>query len=76
MSPMSIYAVQAAVQALQHAAIDPASIPQNLRFGCILGSTTGSPQAITQTYETLLAKMNTSCSAPANSSAASPTPSP
>ena len=56
MSPMSILAVQAAVQALQHAGIDSAGIPENLRFGCIMGSTTGSPQAITQTYETLLAK--------------------
>jgi 3-oxoacyl-[acyl-carrier-protein] synthase II len=56
MSPMSILAVQASVQALQHAGIDAAGIPENLRFGCIMGSTTGSPQAITQTYETLLAK--------------------
>jgi 3-oxoacyl-[acyl-carrier-protein] synthase II len=56
MSPMSILAVQAAIQALQHAGIDSAGIPENLRFGCIMGSTTGSPQAITQTYETLLAK--------------------
>ena len=56
MSPMSIYACQAATQALSHAGIDPAAIPQNNRIGCIMGSTTGSPQAITQTYETLLAK--------------------
>jgi 3-oxoacyl-[acyl-carrier-protein] synthase II len=56
MSPMSIYAVQAATQALQQAGINPASIPENNRVGCIMGSTTGSPQAITQTYETLLAK--------------------
>ena len=53
---MSIYACQASNQALAHAGIDPASIPQNNRIGCIMGSTTGSPQAITQTYETLLAK--------------------
>ena len=56
MSPMSIMAVQAALQALQHAGIDPAAIPTDSRFGCIMGSTTGSPIAITQTYETLLAK--------------------
>jgi 3-oxoacyl-[acyl-carrier-protein] synthase II len=56
MSPMSIYAVQAATQALQHAGINPAEIPENPRIGCIMGSTTGSPQAITQTYEILLAK--------------------
>ncbi len=29
MSPMSIFAVQASVQALKHAAIDPAGIPEN-----------------------------------------------
>jgi 3-oxoacyl-[acyl-carrier-protein] synthase II len=56
MSPMSIYAVQASTQALQQAGIDPATIPENNRVGCIMGSTTGSPQAITQTYEILLAK--------------------
>jgi 3-oxoacyl-[acyl-carrier-protein] synthase II len=56
MSPMSIYAVQAATQALKHAGIDPAAIAPNPRIGCIMGSTTGSPQAISQTYEILLAK--------------------
>jgi 3-oxoacyl-[acyl-carrier-protein] synthase II len=56
MSPMSIFAVQASIQALAHARIDSAHIPENPQFGCIMGSTTGSPQAITQTYETLLAK--------------------
>jgi len=56
MSPMSILAVQASIQALAHAGIDAASIPENLRIGCIMGSTTGSPIAITQTYETLLAR--------------------
>ncbi|HEY1922914.1 MAG TPA: beta-ketoacyl synthase N-terminal-like domain-containing protein [Tepidisphaeraceae bacterium] len=54
MSPMSIYAVQATLQALKQAGIDPASIATNPRIGCIMGSTTGSPIAITQTYETLL----------------------
>ena len=56
MSRMSIYAVQATVEALRHAGIDPLGIPENPRFGCIMGSTTGSPDAITKTYETLLAK--------------------
>jgi 3-oxoacyl-[acyl-carrier-protein] synthase II len=54
MSPMSIYAVQATLQALKQAAIDPTSIATDSRIGCIMGSTTGSPIAITQTYETLL----------------------
>lgn len=53
MSPMSIFAVQASVQALKHAAIDPAGIPENPRFGCIMGSTTGSSISLTQTYQTL-----------------------
>jgi 3-oxoacyl-[acyl-carrier-protein] synthase II len=53
MSPMSIFAVQATLQALQRAGIDPAGIASNPRLGCIMGSTTGSPIALTQTYETL-----------------------
>ena len=56
MSRMSIYAAQASMEALKRAGIDPATIPDNPRFGCIMGSTTGSPDAITQTYETLFAK--------------------
>jgi 3-oxoacyl-[acyl-carrier-protein] synthase II len=56
MSPMSIMAVQASAQALQHAGIDAATIPGDPQFGCIMGSTTGSPQAISNTYELLLAK--------------------
>jgi 3-oxoacyl-[acyl-carrier-protein] synthase II len=56
MSRMSIYAAQASMEALKHAGIDPATIPDNPRFGCIMGSTTGSPDAITRTYETLFAK--------------------
>jgi 3-oxoacyl-[acyl-carrier-protein] synthase II len=56
MSRMSIIAVQAAQEALRHAGIDPAIIPSDPNVGCIMGSTTGSPEAITQTYEILLAK--------------------
>ena len=56
MSTMSIFAVQASMQALQHAGIDPSSIADDPGFGCIMGSTTGSPQALTQTYEILFAK--------------------
>ncbi|HUB26756.1 MAG TPA: beta-ketoacyl synthase N-terminal-like domain-containing protein, partial [Tepidisphaeraceae bacterium] len=54
MSPMSIFAVQAANEALRQARLDPATIAGNPRIGAIMGSTTGSPQAITQTYESLL----------------------
>jgi 3-oxoacyl-[acyl-carrier-protein] synthase II len=56
MSRMSIMAVQASAQALQHAGIDPAAIPADPRFGCIMGSTTGSSEALTECYEKLLAK--------------------
>lgn len=56
MSPMSILAVQATMQAMEQAGLDKAAVPDNPRFGCIMGSTTGSPLAITRTYETLLAK--------------------
>ena len=56
MSRMSIFAVQASLQALEHAGIAAAGIPTNVRFGCIMGSTTGSPEATTQSYETLFAK--------------------
>jgi 3-oxoacyl-[acyl-carrier-protein] synthase II len=54
MSPMSIMAVQASNQALQQARIDPASIRGNPEFGCIMGSTAGSGQALARTYEMLL----------------------
>lgn len=56
MSRMSIMAVQAANQALAHAGIQASSIPENPRFGCVLGSTTGSPETTTQSYQTLLAQ--------------------
>lgn len=56
MSPMSIYAVQASQQALAQAKIDPATLATNDRIGCIMGSTTPSPIAITNTYEMLLGK--------------------
>src|SRR5208282_5149034 len=39
-SPMSILAVQAAVQALGHAGIDSAGIPENLRFCFNVAATT------------------------------------
>jgi len=56
MSPMSIYAVQASQQALAQAGIDGTSLATNDRIGCVMGSTTGSPIAITNTYELLLGK--------------------
>jgi 3-oxoacyl-[acyl-carrier-protein] synthase II len=56
MSPMSLFAVQASKQALQHAGLDAAAIPANPRFGCIVGSTTGSSEALASTYELLIDK--------------------
>jgi len=56
MSRMSIMAVQAANQALTHAGIQASSIPENTRFGCVLGSTSGSPEATTLSFQTLLAQ--------------------
>jgi len=54
MSTMSIIAVQATIQAMAHAGLNLADVPNNPRFGCIMGSTTGSPEAITRTYELLI----------------------
>src|SRR5277367_4590016 len=53
MSPMSLFAVQASKEALKHAGLDAAAIPANPRFGCIVGSTTGSAEALASTYELL-----------------------
>ena len=36
--------------ALQHAGLAAADIPGDARFGCVMGSTTGSPDAITDAY--------------------------
>jgi len=56
MSSMSILGVQATIQAMAHAGLDPKDVPENPRFGVIMGSTTGSPEAITNTYELLIGK--------------------
>ena len=56
MSPMSLFAVQASKEALKHAGLDAAAIPANPRFGCIVGSTTGSAEALASTYELLIDK--------------------
>jgi len=53
MSRMSIFAVQAVQQALAQAGLDPAGIPDDLRCGCVMGSTTGSPEATTDSFENL-----------------------
>lgn len=56
MSRMSIFAVQAAQQAMQQAGLPATVVPADPRFGCIMGSTTGSPDTITASYETLFDK--------------------
>ncbi len=53
MSPMSIFTVQAASQALADAGIEANTVNHNPRCGCIMGHTTGSPQTINSTYEML-----------------------
>lgn len=54
MSPMSIYAVQAAIQAVAQAGLTQEDIGGNDRIGCMMGSTTGSSQTLARTYELLI----------------------
>ena len=53
MSRMSIFAVQAAQQALQDANVE-ASVLSGGRLGCIIGSTMGSASAINDSFEAML----------------------
>ena len=53
MGRMSIFAVQAAEQALADSNMDLSDIPSN-RVGCIVGSTTGSAISISKAFETML----------------------
>jgi 3-oxoacyl-[acyl-carrier-protein] synthase II len=53
MGRMSIFAVQAAQDALADAGLDPA-VASSGRMGCVVGSTTGSAISISQAFETLL----------------------
>jgi 3-oxoacyl-[acyl-carrier-protein] synthase II len=51
---MSIFAVQAAIQAVAQAKLTPQDIGSQQRVGCMMGSTTGSSQTLARTYERLL----------------------
>jgi len=53
MSPMSIFAVQAAEQALANAGVNLPDMSPG-RVGCIIGSTMGSSQTINEVFETML----------------------
>lgn len=53
MSPMSIFAAQAAQQVLADTGLSREDVAADPRIGCIMGHTTGSPQTITDTYDTL-----------------------
>jgi 3-oxoacyl-[acyl-carrier-protein] synthase II len=53
MGILSIFAVQAAEQALADAGIPVAEIPR-LRTGCVIGSTMGSAKSITEVFEIML----------------------
>lgn len=53
MGRMSIYAVQAAEQALADAAFDRAQLSGG-RVGCVIGSTMGGAQALTEAFEIMI----------------------
>lgn len=53
MGRMSIFAVQAAQDAVSDAALDP-SLLSSGRMGCVVGSTTGSAISLNQTFELML----------------------
>ncbi len=54
MSPMSIFAAQAAELALDSAGLARADFAGNRQAGVIVGHTTGSPQTLTEVYRQLL----------------------
>src|SRR5262245_4970126 len=56
MSRMSIFACQAAAQALLMGGISTEKAAGSEQIGCVTGSTTGSPETITSSYETLLSQ--------------------
>lgn len=53
MGRLSIFAVQAAQDAVADAGLDPAQMTTG-RMGCVVGSTTGSAISISQAFETML----------------------
>jgi 3-oxoacyl-[acyl-carrier-protein] synthase II len=53
MGRLSLFAVQAAQDALSDAGLDPAAVASG-RMGCVVGSTTGSAISISQAFETML----------------------
>lgn len=55
MGRMSLFAVQAAQQALADGAVEPALLTSG-RLGCVVGSTTGSAISLNQVFETMLPK--------------------
>ncbi len=54
MSPMSIYAAQAADLALASAGLELADFAENPRAGVVAGHTTGSPKTLADVYQELL----------------------
>ncbi len=53
MGRMSIFAVQAAEQALAHSALDRALLDRG-RVGCVIGSTMGGAEALTKAFEIMI----------------------
>ncbi|MFP4176061.1 MAG: beta-ketoacyl-[acyl-carrier-protein] synthase family protein [Candidatus Brocadiia bacterium] len=54
MSPMSIYAAQAADMALDQAGLGEGTVANNPDVGCIVGHTTGSPKTLHAAYRELV----------------------
>jgi 3-oxoacyl-[acyl-carrier-protein] synthase II len=54
MGRMSLFAAQAAEEALADAALDPGVVASSGRLGCVIGSTTGSAISLNQVFETML----------------------
>lgn len=54
MGRMSLFAAQAAGDALRDAGLDPATAAAGGRLGCVVGSTTGSAISLNETFEALL----------------------
>lgn len=53
MGRMSIFAVQATNQALSDSGLEPDRVADG-RTGCVIGSTMGGPEALNETFETML----------------------
>ncbi len=58
MSPMSIFAARAAVEAMEGGGLEGGFMEGNPRAGCIIGHTSGSPQTLHSAYRALVLNGN------------------